>query len=73
MKKIELKSRHLLRNMFKCLSFTAMAFVFQACYGMPPDEVDSSLDFKSDKVSVRVSDIDGIENGYLENVLIVEN
>ena len=73
MKKIELKSRHLLRNMFKCLSFTAMAFVFQACYGMPPEEIDNSLDFKSDKVSVRMPVIDGIENGYLENVYTVEN
>ena len=73
MRKIELKSRHLLRNMFKCISFTAMAFVFQACYGMPPEESDNSLDFKSDKVSVRMPDIDGIENSHPENVLIVEN
>jgi len=37
MKKIELKSRQLLRTLFGCLSFTAVAFVFQACYGTGPD------------------------------------
>jgi putative lipoprotein (rSAM/lipoprotein system) len=37
MKKIELKSRKLLRTLFGCLSFTAIAFVFQACYGTEPD------------------------------------
>ena len=36
MKKIELKSRKLLRTLFGCLSFTAIAFVFQACYGIEP-------------------------------------
>ena len=37
MKKIELKSRKLLRTIFGGVSFTAMAFVFQACYGVEPD------------------------------------
>jgi len=37
MKKIELKSRKLLRTIFGCISFTAVAFVFQACYGIGPD------------------------------------
>jgi len=37
MKKIELKSRKLLRTIFGTFSFTAMAFVFQACYGTPED------------------------------------
>ena len=37
MKKFELKSRKLLRTIFGCLSFTAVAFVFQACYGTDPD------------------------------------
>ena len=37
MKKIELKSRKLLRTIFGCISFTAVAFVFQACYGTGPD------------------------------------
>jgi len=38
MKKIELKSRKLLRWLFGCVSFTAVAFVFQACYGVPRDD-----------------------------------
>jgi len=38
MKKFELKSRKLLRTLFGCISFTAVAFVFQACYGMPGDD-----------------------------------
>ena len=33
MKKIEFKWRKLLRTLFGCVSFTAVAFVFQACYG----------------------------------------
>jgi len=37
MKKIELKSRKLLRTIFGCISFTAVAFVFQACYGTEGD------------------------------------
>ena len=37
MKKIELKSRKLLRTIFGSVSLTAMAFVFQACYGTGPD------------------------------------
>jgi len=36
MKKIELKFRKLLRTVFGCISFTAVAFVFQACYGTEP-------------------------------------
>jgi hypothetical protein len=36
MKKIEFKSRKLLRSLFACFSFTAIAFVFQACYGVDP-------------------------------------
>ena len=34
MKKIELKYRKLLRAIFGCISLTAVAFVFQACYGV---------------------------------------
>jgi hypothetical protein len=37
MKKIEIKSRKLLRTIFGCISFTAVAFTFQACYGIGPD------------------------------------
>ena len=31
MKKIELKSRKILRKIFGCISLTAVAFIFQAC------------------------------------------
>ena len=37
MKTIELKSRKFLRKVFNGVSLTAVAFVFQACYGMPND------------------------------------
>ena len=33
MRKVELKSRKLLRKIFGGISLTAMAFIFQACYG----------------------------------------
>jgi len=38
MKKIELKSRKLLRKIFNGISLTAVAFIFQACYGVPHDD-----------------------------------
>ena len=37
MKKIELKARKWLRTIFASISFTAVAFAFQACYGTEPD------------------------------------
>ena len=37
MKTIELKSRKLLRKIFNGVSITAVAFIFQACYGPPLD------------------------------------
>jgi hypothetical protein len=37
MRRIELKSRKLLRRIFGGISLTAVAFVFQACYGPGPD------------------------------------
>ena len=37
MKQIELKYRKWLRTLFGCVSFTAVAFVFQACYGSRDD------------------------------------
>ena len=36
MKKLELKSRKLLRRIFNGVSLTAVAFIFQACYGPDP-------------------------------------
>ena len=35
MKKFELKTRKLLRTIFGGISLTAVAFIFQACYGVP--------------------------------------
>ena len=44
MKTLGLKSRMLLRRIFQGASLTAIAFVFQACYGMGPDcEYDVKL------------------------------
>jgi putative lipoprotein (rSAM/lipoprotein system) len=37
MKKFTDKKRRILRNIFKGLSLTSVAFVFQACYGTPED------------------------------------
>jgi len=37
MKKIELRFRKLLRLIFGCISLTAVAFIFQACYGIVDD------------------------------------
>ena len=37
MKKIELRSRKFLRKIFNGVSLTAVAFIFQACYGPGPD------------------------------------
>jgi hypothetical protein len=39
MKKIELKSRKLLRAIFGGFSLTAIAFIFQACYGPAQDDI----------------------------------
>ena len=37
MKKIEIRSRKVLRAIFGGFSLTAIAFIFQACYGPAPD------------------------------------
>jgi len=57
MRKIELKSRKLLRIIFGSLSLTAMAFVFQACYGPPPD---------------RHRYDDGVEKGCSDEIVIMD-
>ena len=74
MKKWELKSRKLLRKIFNCFSLTAVAFIFQACYGMPHDEYydvkltgtvtskTTNLPVKGIKVSVN----DGISYGFTD-------
>ena len=72
MKKIELKSRKLLRKIFGGISLTAAAFIFQACYGTIHDmnydvkltgtvkSKDTALPIKGIKVSVN----DGLNYGY---------
>jgi len=40
MKNLELKMRNLMRAIFGGVSLTAMAFVFQACYGTGPDDYE---------------------------------
>jgi hypothetical protein len=76
MKKIEFKARKLLREIFKGVSFTSLAFVFQACYGPAPDEKqDCDLLFNGVVVSkstslpiegVKVVIEDGIRYGYTD-------
>ena len=46
MNKIELKSRKILRKMFNGISLTAVAFIFQACYGPCPGDCDMHCDVK---------------------------
>jgi hypothetical protein len=46
MKKIELKTRKLLRMIFGGITLTAVAFVFQACYGPPRDRYYDVKDVK---------------------------
>ena len=62
MKNLELKYRKLLRRIFGCVSFTAVAFVFQACYGTkeypPPYEVRFIGTVKS---SITILPIEGIK------------
>ncbi len=80
MRKIELKTRKLLRKVFGCISLTTIAFVFQACYGMEPDcsydtrlsgkvlSKATSLPVKGIKVSVASSPNYAItdENGHFD-------
>ena len=50
MKKLEIKTRKLLRAIFGSISVTAVAFAFQACYGMESDEY-SDIKFKGTVLS----------------------
>jgi len=55
MKKIELTSRKFLRKIFNGISLTAVAFIFQACYGPGPDML---CDFKlSGTVTSKTTDM----------------
>jgi len=56
MKKIELKGRKFLRTMFGCISFTAVAFAFQACYGVREDytvRLTGSVKSKTTKIPIK--------------------
>ena len=78
MKKLELKSRQLLRTLFGCISLTAVAFVFQACYGPEPDlyydikltgtvkSKNTQMPIKGIKVAVNV-DIKGFGNNIFSS------
>ena len=72
MKSVELKTRKFIRRMFNCFSLTAVAFVFQACYGVGYDSqfdvkltgtVTSSVTNEPIK-GIRVSVADGLNYGF---------
>ena len=75
MKKIELKTRRLLREIFKGVSLTSLAFVFQACYGPLPDDRYCDVNFTGVVVSkstnlpvegIKVVVGDGIVSGFTD-------
>ena len=74
MKKMELKSRKLLRRIFGGISLTAVAFAFHACYGVPNKFYDVKL---SGTVTSKMTNlpIKGIEValGYYERGFTNEN
>ena len=61
MKMIELKTRKMLRKIFGGISLTAMAFVFQACYGMPNDYSDYVRFIGTVKSNTTLLPIEGIK------------
>ena len=64
MNKLELKYRKLLRKIFGCVSFTAVAFVFQACYGVPDTyEVRLTGTVKSKTTNLPIKGIKIMING----------
>jgi len=76
MRKIELKSRQLLRKIFGCISLTAVAFVFQACYGPEPDpktDVKLSFTVKSKTTNLPVYGIQVIVNEGICSGITDEN
>jgi len=75
MKKIEFKTRQFLRNIFKGVSLTSMAFVFQACYGPLPDDQRCEVFFTGVVVSkstflpvegIKVIVDEGIVSGFTD-------
>ena len=65
MKNLELKSRRLLRTIFGCIGLTAVAFVFQACYGPRPDRFDDVE--ITDTVKMQDSDLSVEDVGVVDN------
>ena len=75
MKKFELNTRKFVRKCFNCISLTAVAFIFQSCYGPGPDgycdvkltgtvtSKTTNLPIKGIKVSVGE---DGFNYGYTD-------
>ena len=62
MKKIELKTRQFLRKVFKGVSLTSLAFVFQACYGPLPDDRQCDVNFSGRVVSASTNwPVEGIK------------
>lgn len=71
MKKLELKARKWLRSLFGCISFTAIAFTFQACYGTGPDpyyDVKLSGTVVSEKTNLPVEGIKVTTNSEKYNL-----
>jgi len=69
MKKIELRSRNLLRKVFNGISVTSIAFTFQACYGMPPD-IDCDVRFMGTVISKTTNlPVEGIKVALNDGVL----
>jgi hypothetical protein len=72
MKKLELKSRKLLRRIFNGISLTAVVFIFQACYGMPDDryydvKLSGTVTSKTTNLpikGIKISVDDGVNYGF---------
>ena len=81
MKKIELKYRKLLRKIFGGISLTAVAFVFQACYGHMQDDycfdeicIKGKVVTGADTVDIPVQDIKVSVNGkYMAELVDTTN
>ena len=74
MKKIELTSRKFLRKVFNGISLTAVAFIFQACYGPGPDrycdfKLTGTVTSKSTNLpikGIKISDDEGLNFGFTD-------
>jgi len=61
MKKFSEKVRRVLRTIFRGLGVTAVSFIFQACYGMPPQAGDEVTIHGSVKSKTTSEPIQGIK------------